>query len=224
MARWLRSAIGFLALVAICLVSVTAVAQFGESKGNLYGKVVDEQGGVLPGVTVTLSGQGAPTIATTRRARGVPVPEPLARNVHGQARPDGIRRRHARERRGQPRPEHGDSGDAEALLGGRGGHGDERDSGHRHAQGRDGRGDDERRAAETFRRAATRGCCCRAFRASRWTGSTWPAPRAASSPPSTARGRSPGRSPSTASTTRTWRPSARRTGTTTSRRSRKCRS
>ena len=58
-----------IALVAICLASSTAVAQFGESKGNLYGKVVDEQGGVLPGVTVTLSGQGAPTIATTD-ARG----------------------------------------------------------------------------------------------------------------------------------------------------------
>ena len=58
-----------IALVAICLASATAVAQFGESKGNLYGKVVDEQGGVLPGVTVTLSGQGAPTIATTD-ARG----------------------------------------------------------------------------------------------------------------------------------------------------------
>ncbi len=58
-----------IALVAICLASATAFAQFGESKGNLYGKVVDEQGGVLPGVTVTLSGQGAPTIATTD-ARG----------------------------------------------------------------------------------------------------------------------------------------------------------
>ena len=58
-----------IALVAICLASATAVAQFGESKGNLYGKVVDEQGGVLPGVTVTLSGQGAPQIQTTD-ARG----------------------------------------------------------------------------------------------------------------------------------------------------------
>jgi hypothetical protein len=57
------------ALVAICLASATAVAQFGEAKGNLYGKVVDEQGGVLPGVTVTLSGQGAPVILTTD-ARG----------------------------------------------------------------------------------------------------------------------------------------------------------
>ena len=58
-----------IALVAIGLASSAALAQFGESKGNLYGKVVDEQGGVLPGVTVTLSGQGAPVILTSD-ARG----------------------------------------------------------------------------------------------------------------------------------------------------------
>jgi hypothetical protein len=58
-----------IALVAICLASATAFAQFGEAKGSLYGKVVDEQGGVLPGVTATLSGQGAPANATTD-ARG----------------------------------------------------------------------------------------------------------------------------------------------------------
>ncbi len=33
--------------------------------GNLYGKITDETGGVLPGVTVTLSGVGAPRIVTT---------------------------------------------------------------------------------------------------------------------------------------------------------------
>ena len=33
--------------------------------GNLYGKVTDESGGVLPGVTVTLSGVGAPRTVTT---------------------------------------------------------------------------------------------------------------------------------------------------------------
>ncbi|HEX3526931.1 MAG TPA: carboxypeptidase-like regulatory domain-containing protein, partial [Thermoanaerobaculia bacterium] len=33
--------------------------------GNLYGTVVDEQGAALPGVTVTLSGQGAPQVQVT---------------------------------------------------------------------------------------------------------------------------------------------------------------
>jgi len=33
--------------------------------GNLYGTVVDEQGSALPGVTVTLSGQGAPQVQVT---------------------------------------------------------------------------------------------------------------------------------------------------------------
>jgi len=58
-----------IALVAICLASATAYAQFGEAKGNLYGKIVDEQGGVLPGVSVTLTGQGAPRTETSD-ARG----------------------------------------------------------------------------------------------------------------------------------------------------------
>jgi carboxypeptidase family protein/TonB-dependent receptor-like protein len=56
-------------LVAGSLASAPAWAQFGEAKGNLYGTVVDEQGGVLPGVSVTLSGQGAARAETTD-ARG----------------------------------------------------------------------------------------------------------------------------------------------------------
>ncbi|MDQ2980416.1 MAG: TonB-dependent receptor [Acidobacteriota bacterium] len=46
-----------------------ALAQFGESRGNLFAKMVDEQGGVLPGVSVTLRGPGAPQTETTD-ARG----------------------------------------------------------------------------------------------------------------------------------------------------------
>src|SRR5688572_11044404 len=38
----------------------TAIAQVGT--GNLYGTIVDEQGAPLPGVTVELSGQGAPQV------------------------------------------------------------------------------------------------------------------------------------------------------------------
>jgi hypothetical protein len=48
----------------------TAFAQTGQSFGELVGKVVDEQGAVLPGVTVTLSGpavMGAQTAVTNDR-------------------------------------------------------------------------------------------------------------------------------------------------------------
>jgi hypothetical protein len=44
-----------------------AAAQTGQTFGELVGKVTDDQGGVLPGVTVTLSGpavMGTPTAVT----------------------------------------------------------------------------------------------------------------------------------------------------------------
>src|SRR5690349_6116194 len=49
-----------------------AAAQTGQMFGELVGKVTDDQGGVLPGVTVTLSGpaaMGTPT--TTTNAQGL---------------------------------------------------------------------------------------------------------------------------------------------------------
>jgi hypothetical protein len=58
-----------LGLLAMFLLAVPSLAQFGEAKGNLFGRVVDEQGGVLPGVTVTLKGRVAPQTVTTD-ARG----------------------------------------------------------------------------------------------------------------------------------------------------------
>jgi Carboxypeptidase regulatory-like domain/TonB-dependent Receptor Plug Domain len=48
------------AFVAACLLAVPAVAQFGGNTGGIDGKVTDEQGGVLPGVSVTVTGLGAP--------------------------------------------------------------------------------------------------------------------------------------------------------------------
>jgi hypothetical protein len=55
------SAVGrrLLPLLALLLAASPALAQYGEAKGNLYGQTVDEQGGVVPGVSVVLSGQGA---------------------------------------------------------------------------------------------------------------------------------------------------------------------
>ncbi len=44
-----------------------AAAQTGQMFGELVGKVTDDQGGVLPGVTVTLSGPGRDGRADARR-------------------------------------------------------------------------------------------------------------------------------------------------------------
>jgi hypothetical protein len=57
------AALGLMLVVGL----VPASAQTGQSFGELVGKVTDAQGGVLPGVTVTLSGpaaMGAPTATT----------------------------------------------------------------------------------------------------------------------------------------------------------------
>src|SRR5438270_615445 len=51
--------------VALCLslIAVSAFAQF--QTGNIYGKVVAKDGSALPGVTVTLTGVGAPQTIIT---------------------------------------------------------------------------------------------------------------------------------------------------------------
>ena len=53
---WIVSAI----VLAAMLAAVPGLAQFGQSTGGIHGKVVDENGGVLPGVSVTIKGPGAP--------------------------------------------------------------------------------------------------------------------------------------------------------------------
>src|SRR5689334_23626402 len=50
-------------MVALCLISGSALAQY--QTGNIYGKVQAKDGSILPGVTVTLSGVGAPQVAVT---------------------------------------------------------------------------------------------------------------------------------------------------------------
>ncbi len=52
------------AVAAMLLLAV--VPSFGQAQsGNLYGTITDDQGAALPGVTVTLSGQGAPAVQVT---------------------------------------------------------------------------------------------------------------------------------------------------------------
>lgn len=60
------SAVAFLAM---SLLAVPAFGQFGEATGNIFGKVIDEQEGVLPGVSVAMKGPGAPATVFTD-ARG----------------------------------------------------------------------------------------------------------------------------------------------------------
>src|SRR5437660_10435503 len=58
----------FRALVALAVVSVfglaPAAAQTGQTFGEIVGKATDDQGAVLPGVTVTLSGPSVMGIQT----------------------------------------------------------------------------------------------------------------------------------------------------------------
>ncbi len=54
-----------IALAAMFLLAAPVMAQFGGSTGNIYGVVQDEQGGVLPGVSVSVTGMGAPQSQTT---------------------------------------------------------------------------------------------------------------------------------------------------------------
>ena len=57
-----------IALLAIALAAAPVLAQYGQSTGGIQGRVTDEQGGVLPGVQVTLRGPGAPqTVYTDAR-------------------------------------------------------------------------------------------------------------------------------------------------------------
>src|SRR5688572_11929767 len=52
--------------VALVLTLAVAGAAFAQQQtGNLYGTTVDEQGAALPGVTVTVTGVGAPIVQVT---------------------------------------------------------------------------------------------------------------------------------------------------------------
>src|SRR3984893_14817584 len=64
--RWAVSAIAI--LVSAIALPHGVMAQYGQSTGGIFGKVVDEQGGVLPGVSVIVKGPGAPiTVYTDAR-------------------------------------------------------------------------------------------------------------------------------------------------------------
>ena len=58
-----RSSMRLCVALCIALMAVSAFAQF--ESGNIYGKVQAKDGSVLPGVTVTLTGVGAPQTTIT---------------------------------------------------------------------------------------------------------------------------------------------------------------
>ncbi len=62
--RFLRTA-----LVALAVLAMAGFALGQAQSGNIYGRVVSEDGSTLPGVTVTLTG-GGPTLVTTTDSRG----------------------------------------------------------------------------------------------------------------------------------------------------------
>src|SRR6476659_4905506 len=62
--RFLRTA-----LVVVAVLAMAGLALGQAQSGNIYGKVVAEDGSALPGVTVTLAG-GGPTLVTTTDSRG----------------------------------------------------------------------------------------------------------------------------------------------------------
>ena len=57
------------ALVVVAVLAMAGLALGQAQSGNIYGKVVAEDGSALPGVTVTLSG-GGPTLVTATDSRG----------------------------------------------------------------------------------------------------------------------------------------------------------
>src|SRR5438132_7130540 len=61
--KWCRFSKQLVVTLCSALIAVSAFAQF--QTGNIYGKVQAKDGSALPGVTVTLSGIGAPQTTIT---------------------------------------------------------------------------------------------------------------------------------------------------------------
>jgi hypothetical protein len=57
------------ALVAVAVLAMAGLALGQAQSGNIYGKLVAEDGSALPGVTVTLTG-GGPTLVSATDSRG----------------------------------------------------------------------------------------------------------------------------------------------------------
>ena len=134
--RWSLS----ISLVLLLGFGASANAQTGQIYGEITGKVVDGQGGVLPGVTVTLTaghahgGEGH----GDERTRALPLSVSALRNLLDQVRASGLShvRAAGTDRR---RQNHGDAGRRAGGGVGRGDrHGDRRIAGCRRHEYEDG--------------------------------------------------------------------------------------
>ena len=196
-----RSRLAIAALAAAVLLAAPATAQ---QTGTLTGLVHDAQGGVLPGVTVTVSSDsliGGSRTSVTGEARQLPV-RPAARHLHGGVRAHRIRtaparRNHrpgrtdrARRRRARRRQPAGDR------------HGQRRIAGGRRLDRRPRRPTSPRTSTRTFPPAATRGRWPASCPASSPGASTSAAPRARSSTTSRPSGRPTARSRSASTASR----------------------
>ncbi len=81
------------------LLATAARGQIPSPTGNLYGTALDPDGKALPGVTVTLTGPGAPQTVTHRREGRLPFSESVAGRLRRHSRADGIRDRAPGRRR-----------------------------------------------------------------------------------------------------------------------------
>ena len=212
-----------LALVALFATSALASAQ--QQTGEIFGKVTDQSGAVLPGVTVTLTAPNLlqPLTAVTSETGTYQFPRldigtyTVKFELTGfkTVVNEGIQRDRRLQRAGQRAAGHLDrAGDDH-------GHGREPDRRHQGTPARSRRSPTS--CCRASRRRATRGSSCSRPPASPWTARTSAATCRASSPTTcraaATRPTTSGRS--TASTSPTCRRPARRPATTTSTRSRK---
>ncbi len=212
-----------LAFVALFAASTLASAQ--QQTGEIFGKVTDSSGAVLPGVTVTLSAPHPAAAADRDHERNghLSVPASADRHVRSEVRADrlqdGGQPGHLRHRRLQR------AGQRAAGRLDRAGddHRHRREPDRRHEEHRDEADVHQRAAPDASRRRATRGSSSSRRPASPWTARTSAATCRASSPTTcrAAATRSTTSGRSTASTSPTWRRPARRPPTSTSTRSRK---
>ena len=85
-----KSRAGIWAAALLVLLSFASTLMAQQLVGNIYGYVSDEQGGRLPGVTVTLTGGGAPKVADDGCPRRVSVRQPRSGHLHADLRAPGL--------------------------------------------------------------------------------------------------------------------------------------
>ena len=89
--------------LALCL--AVAATAFAQASGTVTGSVSDEQGGVLPGVTVTIVGNDRTATFVTEADGKYPLPQSAARHVPTDRGADRLQHRRPRGRGRRRRPD-----------------------------------------------------------------------------------------------------------------------